>query len=209
MTSASPGPARARSTRFTHRPQFVRVPNADQRGNPRHHDRDGLTTKPDQPAGCGRSGCSRDQQLDLARFGYQELLVGGRGSRTGCGWETAESASANTSRTAWYTTARASWMCRPELLAQGRVCATGNGGKTDPSTRTPSRTRRASRAEPEPSHTIELSDANPPQSVGHRVAQQALVHRAFGGPGIDALGAAGRTQDAAVAARVSCLRWWS
>jgi len=26
-------------------------------------------------------------------------------------------------------------MCRPELLAQVRVFATGNGGKTDPSTR--------------------------------------------------------------------------
>jgi len=83
-------------------------------------------------------------------------------------------------------------MCRPELLAQVRVFATGNGGKTDPSTRTPSRTCRASRAEPDHSHTIEFSDANPPQSVGHRVAQQAHVHRAFGGPsGIDALGTVG------------------
>jgi len=31
------------------------------------------------PRGCGSSGCSRDQRLDLARFGYQELLVAGRG----------------------------------------------------------------------------------------------------------------------------------
>jgi len=51
-------------------------------------------------------------------------------------------------------------MCRPELSAQVRVFATGNGGKTDPSTRTPSR-EHVEPAEPNPSPATPSSSVTP------------------------------------------------